>query len=470
VFASDALILYDPSFAITSAALRGVIMNRQRLSRRSFNRALLAGAASALASPAVLRGQNLNGKLNIAMIACGRRGAANLKSVSSENIVALCDVDARSLESAAAQYPRASKFTDFRKLFDRPEAFDAVVVSTCEHTHAFATMLALKNGKHVYCEKPLTHNIWEARQIRLAAAQAKVATQMGIQIHAGENMRQVVELIWSGAIGPVREAHVWVSRAWGLQSEEAAKRNKDVFYVTERPKEGMPVPPYLDWDLWLGPREYRPFHEVYFPGPRWYRWWDFGSGTMSDLGSHWNDFAFWALKLQSPLTIQAAGPDPHPDLAPASMNATYEYGQRGDMPAVKVTWYQGESKPENWKAGQIPKWGDGVLFIGDKGMLLSNYSKHVLLPEKEFADFVRPSPTLPRSPGHHEEWIAAAKAGKKCSADFEYGGSLTEANHLGNVAFRTGKQIEWDAENLRAKNAPEADQLIRREYRKGWTL
>src|SRR6185503_3909531 len=173
----------------------------------------------------------------IAMIACGGRGGANLKAVGSENVVALCDVDYRAVESAAAKFPSATRFTDFRKVFDRPEAFDAVVVSTCEHTHAFATMLALKHGKHVYCEKPLTHGIWEARQIRLAAAKAKVATQMGIQMHATENMRQVVELIHAGAVGPVREAHVWVSRAWGLQSAEAAKRNKDIVYVTERPRE-----------------------------------------------------------------------------------------------------------------------------------------------------------------------------------------------------------------------------------------
>ncbi|HEY7119069.1 MAG TPA: Gfo/Idh/MocA family oxidoreductase, partial [Tepidisphaeraceae bacterium] len=401
-------------------------MTAQPVSRRSFNRALLAGGASIVAAPAFLRGQNLNSKLNIAMIACGGRGGANLKSVASENIVALCDVDRRALDSASARFPAAATFRDFRKLFDRPQAFDAVVVSTCEHTHAFATMLALRHGKHVYCEKPLTHNIWEARQIRQAAAQAKVATQMGIQMHATQNMRQVVELVHAGAIGPVREAHVWVSRAWGLQSEEAAKRNKDIVYVTQRPTEAQPVPPYLDWDLWLGPRAHRPFNDVYFPGPKWYRWWDFGSGTMSDLGSHWNDFAFWALKLNAPLTIQAAGPDPHPEIAPASMSATYEYGPREPMPAVKVTWHQGESKPEIWKEGAIPKWNDGVLFIGDKGMLLADYSKHVLLPEKEFAGFTPPEPTLSRSPAeHHAEWIQAAKSGKRCLADFEYGGQLT---------------------------------------------
>ena len=445
-------------------------MNQQRLTRRSFNRALLGAAASTLAAPAFLRGQNLSGKLNIAMIACGGRGAANLKGVSSENIVALCDVDYRGVEVAAAKHPGALKFTDFRKLFERPDAFDAVVVSTCEHTHAFATMLALKHKKHVYCEKPLTHNIWESRQIRLAATEAKVATQMGNQMHATNNMREVVELIHAGVIGPVREAHVWVSRAWGLQSEEAAKRNKDIVYVTQRPKEAQTPPDYLDWDLWLGPAPRRPFHEVYFPGPKWYRWWDFGSGTMSDLGSHWNDFAFWALKLKAPLTIHADGPDPHPEIAPASMSATYEFAPRDDMPAVKLTWHQGESKPEIFNSGEIPKWTNAALFIGDKGMLISDYSKHLLLPEKDFKDFKRPTPTLPRSPGHYPEWIAAAKGNGKCLSDFEYAGWMTEANHLGNVAFRVGRKIEWDSENLRARNAPEADRLIRREYQNGWSL
>ena len=210
---------------------------------------------------------------------------------------------------------------------------------------------------------------------------------MGIQIHAGENYRRVVELIQSGAIGPVREVHVWVSRAWGWQSAEAAKRNRDIIHVMERPTESMPVPEGLHWDLWIGPAPFRPFNEVYFPGPKWYRWWDFGNGTMSDLGSHWNDLPFWALKLDYPRTIEAAGPPPHPEIAPASMQATYEYGPRGDLPAVRMTWYQGENKPEIFEQGGIPKWGNAHLFIGDKGMLLSDYGKYTLLPENDLVHF-----------------------------------------------------------------------------------
>jgi len=293
---------------------------------------------------------------------------------------------------------------------------------------------------------------------------------MGIQIHATENYRRVVELIQGGAIGPVRECHVWVSRAWGLQSEEAAKRNADIVYVADRPKDSSPIPPGLDWDLWLGPAPERPFHEVYFPGPKWYRWWDFGSGTMSDLGSHWNDLPFWALKLQSPLTVEASGPPVHAEIAPASMSATYEYGSRGEQPAVKLTWHQGESKPEIWKAKGIPQWGNGCLFIGDSGMLLADYSKYLLLPEDKFKEAKLPEPSLPRVASHHAEWIAACKGQSKTLADFEYSGWLTEANHLGNVAYRTGKKLTWDAAKLQATNAPEASRFIRREYRKGWDL
>jgi predicted dehydrogenase len=410
--------------------------------------------------------------MDIAVVGCGGRGGSNMKEVAkSEYITALCDVNADAVERAAATHKDAQTFTDFRKMFDRAKSFDAVVVSTCEHTHAHATLLALKLGKHVYCEKPLTHNIWEARRVREEAAKAKVTTQMGIQIHATDNYRRVVEIIQANVIGPVKEVHVWVSRAWGLQSEEAAKRNKDIVYVTDRPKEEMEPPKGLDWDLWLGPAPERPFHEVYWPGPKWYRWWDFGNGTMSDLGSHRNDLPFWSLKLQAPLTVEAhSAIDPHPEIAPASMRAVYEYGARGELPAVTLTWYQGEEKPSVWTDGGIPKSGDGILFVGEKGMLLADYMKFTLLPEKQFADVKLPERTLPRPASHHAEWIEACKAGKKASADFEYSGWLTEANHLGNVAYRAGKKLEWDSVKLKATNVAAADRFIRREYRKGWEL
>ncbi|MCA9212062.1 MAG: Gfo/Idh/MocA family oxidoreductase [Planctomycetales bacterium] len=439
--------------------------------RRSFLQTTAAGAASAFAVPAILRGQSLNGKINIAVIGCGGRGGGNLGAVSGENIVALCDVNARNLNAASERHPNARKEEDFRKLFDHANEFDAVVVSTCEHTHAFATLPALQLGKHVYCEKPLTYNVWEARVIREAANHAGVATQMGTQIHAGDNFRRVVELIQTGAIGAVREVHVWVGRAWGWQgSEELAVQHNDIVKLQDRPAETHPVPDYLNWDLWLGPAPERPYHSVYFPGPKWYRWWDFGNGTMSDLGSHFIDLPFWALDLDHPQTIEARGPKPHPELAPASMEVTYEYGKRGNRPPLTLTWYQGTHKPKIWTENQIPQWGSGMLFVGDDGMLLSDYGKHVLLPEEKYADFQRPEPFIPASRGHHAEWIHACKTGDPTTCNFEYAGWLTEANHLGNVAFRTGRKLEWNPETLEATNAPEASQYIRREYRSGWTL
>jgi predicted dehydrogenase len=435
--------------------------------RRQFSQAIISSAIGTLAVPGILRGRNLNERLNVAMIGVGGRGAANLKGVASENIVALCDVYAPAIDQAAVKYPQARRYRDFRRLYDHAGEFDAVVVSTTEHTHAFATLPALQLGKHVYCEKPLTHNIWEARVIREAATKAKVATQMGTQIHAGDNYRRVVELIQTGAIGPVHEAHVWVGRSWGRQSKEAAHRHNDIVEVSERPHTGSPLPKGLDWELWLGPAPQRQYHEVYFPGPKWYRWWDFGNGTMSDLGSHWNDLPFWALKLQAPRTIEAAGPAPHPEIAPASMRVIYEYGARGDMPPVKMHWYQGEDKPELWQKSIVPKWESGVLFVGAKGMLQADYSRNILLPERDFRDFIRPEPFIPKSIGHYAEWIHACKTGATTTCNFDYAGWLTEANHLGNVAYRTGKKLEWDAARL---YAPDAEQFIHREYQKGWTL
>ena len=444
----------------------------QPISRRNFLGASAAMAgASTFGFPAIVRGQNLNEKLNIAIIGAGGRGGSNLTNVASENIVALCDVSGNNLDAASAKYPKARKVQDFRKLYDFEKEFDAVVVSTCEHTHAFATLPALQLGKHVYCEKPLTHNVWEARVIREAANKAKVATQMGTQIHAGDNYRRVVELIQSGAIGAVSDVHVWVNRAWGWhESQEASNAAKDVIFVQDRPKKADDIPAGLDWDLWIGPAPKRPFSKVYVPGPKWYRWWDFGNGTMSDLGSHWIDLPFWALNLDHPLTIEAHGPPVNAEISPASMQVDYTYGSRGKMPPLNLSWYQGTYKPRLWKDKAIPQWDSGVLFVGSKGMLLSSYGRHVLLPEADFKGFEAPEPYIPKSLGHHAEWIHACKTGDPTTCNFEYAGWLTEANHLGNVAYRVGKKLEWDPSTLQAKNVPEAARFIHREPRKGWEL
>lgn len=464
-----------------------------------------ATAAAAFGFPAIVSSRSPNDKLNLVFIGVGGRGAGNIKDLTGiplytpprgnnakkdakkteaaapppppleprENVIALCDVNGENLDRAGAAFKGAKKFRDFRKLYDELSAseIDAVVISTTEHTHAYATLPALLMKKPVYCEKPLTHNVAEARLITQAAAEAGVVTQMGTQIHGMPNYRRVVELIQSGAIGKVTEAHVCVSRAWGLQSKEDAEKNGDIIHITERPTIAETPPPFLDWDLWIGPAPMRPYSSVYFPGPKWYRWWDFGNGTMSDLGSHWNDLPFWALKLDAPLSVEAFGPEPHPEIAPASMHAVYEYGPRGDMPACKVHWHQGASKPDVWKNDPyISKWSSGVLFVGDKGMLLSDYGKHVLLPEADFKDFQRPKPFIADSPGHHAEFLAAIKNGTPTGSPFSYAGPLTEANHLGNVAHRAGGKIVWDARAMRITNNEAANRFLKREPREGWKL
>lgn len=452
--------------------------NSAELTRRNV---LKAGTTAALATalgiqPHIHAEPYQRKKLRMAFIGAGGRGGGNLKTMAATgkiDVIALCDISQPALQAASKLFPDAKTFTDFRKLYPAVvDDIDAVVVSTTEHTHAYATMPALKAGKHVYCEKPLAYNVDETRRVTEAAAEAGVITQMGTQIHASENYHRVVELIQSGAIGDVTEAHVWVSRAWGLQTKAEAEKNKDRLFVDARPAESMTPPESIDWDLWLGPAPWRPYHEVYFPGPNWYRWWDFGNGTMSDLGSHWNDLPYWALQLDAPKTVQAAADRPaHPEIAPASMSAVYEYDARDKLPPVKLTWHQGSHKPEIWKRGEIPQWANGVLFIGSEGMLLSDYRKHVLLPEDKFENFEYPEPFIPDSPGHHAEFVEACLgADLQTGSPFSYAGPLTEANHLGNVAYRVGKQITWDAENMRCVDCPAADPFLRREPREGWSL
>ena len=484
----------------------------QTLTRREFVGRTLATAGVIAGAPAFLRGQNLNSKLNIAFIACGGRGNTSLNELTivpgrgtvaggkkggkgavpepaagphpDENVTVLCDINQVAIDSAAQRYPQAKTFTDLRRVFDRPNDFDAVVVSTAEHTHVFATWLALTHGKHVYCEKPLAYNIWETRLIRETAAKfPKLSTQMGNQGHASPMRRTIKEILNTGVVGPVREVHVWADRAWGLQDAASAEKfdKPHGFYnglpIVDRFKEEMPIPANMNWDLWTGPAPARPFHATYFPGPRWYRWWEFGNGTMSDLGSHDNDVPFTVLDLWrpdgkggrvlAPATIEAVSPNvpvPHPELAPATLMATFQFPAAGAQPALKLVWHQGDSRPPGW----IPAWGKrSCVFMGDKGMLLGDGK---LLPEERFKDFIAPPPTLPRSPGHWVEWVNYAKGnGPVPGSNFQYSGWTTEANHLGNVAYRTGKKIEWDYANLRATNAPAAAPFIKRPaYRKGW--
>lgn len=447
--------------------------NRSLFSRRHFISTVTAVSATA-ALPSSFVQAAATDRMKVGFIGVGGRGRGNLETIfstGSVDVAAICDVNEHSLSGASIAHPGAEKFADFRRMYDQlGDDLDAVVVSTTEHTHAYATMPALKLGKHVYCEKPLAYNIDETRRVTEAAAAAGVVTQMGTQIHAGSNYRRVVELIRSGAIGSVDEVHVWVDRAWGRQSTQDAKRNNDVIFIQERPDETHRVPEHLNWDLWLGPAPERPYHPTYVTSPGWYRWWDFGNGTMSDLGSHFNDLPYWALELDAPRTIEAFGPPPHPEIAPATMKAVYEYPARGDRGPVRLTWYQGEMKPDIWNAGDIPQWPSGMLFVGSDGMLLTDYGKHLLLPEATFADFEPPKPFIADSIGHHQEWVAACLGTGETGSPFSYAGPLTEANHLGNVAYRVGEKITWDAKSMSCVDCPQADPFIRREPRSGWSL
>ena len=427
-----------------------------QLNRRSFlKQASIGTAAVWLASHrAFSSGRSANEKLNIGVIGVANRASANLSGVKSENIVALCDIDENFLQRAAARHPQARIYRDFRKLLEQP-GLDAVVVSTADHTHAAASVMAMRLGMHVYCEKPLTHSVHEARLVAETARQYKRVTQMGTQIHAGNNYRRVVELVQSGAIGKVSECHVFCEKSWSGGA---------------RPKEMPAVPKGLAFDLWLGPAPERPYNPSYLP-VNWRRWWDFGGGTLGDMGCHYMDLAHWALKLRHPSTVEAQGPPVHPETTPAWMIVRYQFPAREQMPPVEVTWYDGGKRPPLITEGRLGlDWKNGVLFVGDKGYLIADYNRHRLLPERDFEGFEPPARRIGPSQGHYEEWIEACKYGGPTTCNFDYAGALTETVLLGNVAFRTGKKLEWDARNLMARNGPEAAQYVRRECRKGWEI
>ena len=426
--------------------------------RRDFVRSTSAGAA--LLSAGVWTGTSqaestaANEKLNIACIGTANRAAADVDGVKMENIVAICDVDQRYLDRAQMQFPDARAYADYRELIaTEGDKIDAVVIGTADHQHAPASIRAIRAGKHCYCEKPLTHTVEEARLVAEAAADKGVATQMGTQIHAEDNYRRVVEIIQSGAIGDVNEVHVWVGKGWG---------------GGERPKGGQEPPEYLHWDLWLGPAPVRPYVEGRYHPANWRRWWDFGQGTLGDMACHYMDLPFWALKLRHPTTCEAEGPDVHPETCPLGLIVRYEYPERDGMPPVKLTWYDGNLIPKTVSGERVP--GSGVMFVGTEGKMFANYGSYRLFPSAKFRGFQPPAQTIPKSIGHHAEWIKACKDGSPTTCNFDYSGALTESVLLGNVAYRTGKKLHWDAKNLKATNCPEADKLIRKEYREGWEV
>ncbi|MFH1918580.1 MAG: Gfo/Idh/MocA family oxidoreductase [Planctomycetota bacterium] len=435
-------------------------MNRRTNRRRFLKNTAWAGIGIWAAGTArTSLGRSPNEKLNIGVIGASGRGGANTASVATENIVALGDVDSKRLAEAAAKHPQATKYADWRKLLDQKD-LDAVVVSTTDHTHALACVWAMNRGLSVYCEKPLAHSCHEARvmQETYLKNKDKLATQMGTQIHATDNYRRLVELVQSGAIGPVREVHVWCGRV-GLADGE-------------RPTEAPPVPENLNWDLWLGPAPFRPYHPRYLPGcMTWEQWWDFGNGCLGDMGSHLIDLPFWALALRDPLTVEAQGAQLRAETYPEWLTVQWEHPARGDMPPVKLFWYDGIQRPKLEVPGHdIAAWGKGIVFVGDDGILLGDYGKKILVPEEKFKDFKPADPWIEPSRGHHQEWIHGAKTGAPTLCNFDYSGKLVENNLLGTVAFRVGKKLTWDPKAMKATNCPEADPYIRPEYREGWTL
>jgi len=395
-----------------------------------------------------------NEKLNIACVGTANRAAADIAGVKGEAITVLCDIDKNYLDRASKQFPEARTYADFREMIEKEsDKIDAVVVATADHTHAPASIRAIRKGLHVYCEKPLTHTVQEARLVAEAAKEHGVATQLGTQIHAGDNYRRVVEVIQSGAIGNVTEVHVWVGKGWG---------------GGDRPEGGQDPPATLSWDLWLGPAPARPYVAGRYHPAQWRRWWDFGQGTLGDMACHYMDLPFWALKLRHPVRCEAEGPDVHPETCPLGLIVRYEFPSREGLPPAKLTWYDGNLIPKQIHSERVP--GSGVMFVGSDGMMFANYGSYRLFPQEKFKGFEPPKQTIAKSIGHHAEWIKACKDGSPTTCNFDYSGALTEAVLLGNVAYRVGQPLEWNAKTLKATNCPAADKFVSKEYRKGWEV
>jgi predicted dehydrogenase len=446
---------------------------------KQINRRAFLSSAAAAAAPFMIVPRHVIGgtgttppseRLNVAGIGVGGMGAGNLRNLGEENIVALCDVDhdyaARTLEA----YPNAAKYTDYRVMLEKHKDIDAVVIATPDHTHAVIAMAAMQAGKHVYCQKPLTHDVYESRRLAEAARDTGVTTQMGIQGHSGEGARLIREWLEAGVIGEVREVDAWCSLTyypWGHASWSSQ--------CGTRPEETPPIPHTLDWDLWIGPAPERPYHRCYHPRS-WRSWWDFGCGMMGDRGAHTFDPIVWALKLGHPTSVEASSTGLNDETHPLASVVRYEFPARDALPPVTLTWYEGLRPPRPPELDHGRSMGDGeggALFKGDKGILTcGTYGNNPrLIPDSKMASFQPPPETIPRVEGTHEQdWVRACKRGEQAGAGFDYSGPLTEIALLGNVAKRMDTRIKWDGANMTVTNIPEANQYVRTTYREGWSL
>lgn len=432
--------------------------SRTTLSRRRFTGLASVAGVGYFAGHGIAAAQaeGPSDKLNVAVIGTGGQGTANLRGVSSQNIVAVCDVDERRAGKAFEQFDAAHTFTDFRKMFDTLEKkIDAVVISTPDHTHFHPAWWAMERGKHVYLEKPLAHELEEVRRLTVAAGEKKLATQLGNQRHANRGLREAVAVVKSGVIGEVKEAHSWIASARGMP---------------KAPGEPAAVPAGLDWDLWLGPCPERPYTNGFAPYD-WRFWWEFGTGETGNWGCHILDIPFWALDLVHPVHVSGSGPEPDLNRTPTAMTTRLDFPARGSLPPVALHWYQGRP-PIAAEKGATDK-SFNTLFLGSEGVLACGFDKWKLLPEEKFAGYQGlgkgAEPAMPPSPGFHKEWIEACRGGKPASCNFDYSGPMSESVLLANIAYRIQGEFDWDATALKASRA-DATALLRREYRKGWEI
>ena len=407
-----------------------------------------------------------NEVIRFACIGVDGKGASDRDDAGRHgDIVALCDIDEEKLEKAAARYPNAKKFTDFRVMLEELEGtIDAVTVSTPDHTHAPAAVRAMKMGKHCFCQKPLTYTVREARIMRELSEEKGLCTQMGNQGTSTGGHREAIEIIRKGDIGAVKEVHIWTNRPIWPQG-------------TGRPAETEQIPPYLHWDLFLGAAPERPYNSAYQPF-KWRGWLDFGTGALGDMACHTMNMSVTALRLHNPISIEAF-PDPEwtgearQETYPKFSQIVYEFGPRGDLPPCTLTWYDGGKRPPEALHAPLKQGASGSLVIGEKGSIFSDNDYHgtyTLLPEENWKDYQKPE--YVQSPGHFTEFANAIKEGKPelALSNFSNAGLLTETVLLGNIGLRAGQKVEWDAVNMKVTNLPSANQFVTREYRKGWEV